>query len=163
MRPSLIDIIASENPAIRDTALERWGEGRTLEELLAACRELDAYRRRETNLYRRVRALFFIAASQRDHLPAQPGLARAGRVPHNGFRHLLERRFEEAISVFLRAQEQSGPSETLASAWCAGRCAPPAATPGCSVWDIRRTSRCACGASCSPPRKNPRPFRCCGN
>ena len=116
MRPSLVEIIAAEDPAVRDTALDHWCEGRSLEELLAACRELDAYRRRETNLYRRVRALFFIAAIQRYHLPPQPGLTRAGRVPHDGFRHLLERRFEEAISVFLRAQDQTGPSETLASA-----------------------------------------------
>jgi hypothetical protein len=41
-------------------------------------------------------------------------------VPYEGFRHLLERRFEEAIAVFLRAQAAHGPSETLSSALAAG-------------------------------------------
>ncbi|MFM1748683.1 MAG: hypothetical protein RLZZ188_2349, partial [Verrucomicrobiota bacterium] len=62
MPATLVDIIGSEDPAVRDTPVEGWCEGRGAEELLAACRELDAYRRRETNLYRRVRALFFLAA-----------------------------------------------------------------------------------------------------
>ncbi len=119
MPATLVDIISSEDPAVRDTPVEGWCKGRGAEELLAACRELDAYRRRETNLYRRVRALFFLSAIHRYHLPALTGLARAGRVPHDGFRHLLERRFEEAITVFLRAQEESGPSETLSSALAA--------------------------------------------
>jgi hypothetical protein len=119
MPASLVDIIGSADPAVRDTPIERWCAGRGAGELLDACRELDAYRRRESNLYRRVRALFFLAAIHRYHLPAQAALARAGRVPHDGFRHLLERRFEEAITVFLRAQEEAGPSETLSSALAA--------------------------------------------
>ncbi len=110
------DIIDSADAATRDLALDRWATGKSVDELLAACAELDAYRRRETNLYKRVRALFFITALHRYHLPARPDLPRTGRVPFTGFRHLLERRFEEAIGVFSSALAEHGPSETLSSA-----------------------------------------------
>src|SRR5512140_891546 len=103
MTSRLIDIIESADPAIRDTAIDRWCTGRSAAALLTASAELDAYRRRETNLYRRVRALFFIAAIHRYHLPACPELPRPGRVPFPSFRHLLERRFEEAITGLLDA------------------------------------------------------------
>ncbi len=115
----LLDLIESDDPTIRDRAIDRWCEGRSLTELLAATGELDAFRRRETNLYRRVRALFFIAAIHRYHLPARPDLTRTGRVPYAGFRHLLERRFEEAIAEFLQAQRSDGASDTLSSALAA--------------------------------------------
>ena len=87
--------------------------------MLAACVELDGYRRREANLYKRVRALFFLAAIHRYHLPACPDFARAGRVPYDGFRRMLERRFEEAISRFRQAEAAHGPNETLSSALAA--------------------------------------------
>jgi hypothetical protein len=117
--PRVTDLIGSADAATRDTAIDQWCAGRSVAELLADCAELDAYRRRETNLYQRVRALFFIAAIHRYHLPARPELSRLGRVPYDGFRHLLERRFEEAITVFAAAQATHGPSETLSSALAA--------------------------------------------
>jgi hypothetical protein len=119
MSQSVLALIQSSDPATRDRAVDQWCEGRSAAELLAACDELDAYRRQETNLYQRVRALFFITAIHRYHLPARPELPRSGRVPYEGFRHLLERRFEEAIAAFLAAQRAHGPSETLASALAA--------------------------------------------
>jgi hypothetical protein len=113
------ELIDAEDAATRDTAIDRWCAGRTAAGLLTACAELDAYRRRETNLYKRVRALFFIAAIHRYALPARPELPRTGHVPFGAFRHLLERRFEEAITGLLRAQAEHGPSETLSSALAA--------------------------------------------
>ncbi len=120
VRPSsVLDLIESSDSATRDLAIDRWCENKSAADLLAACAELDAFRRREANLYKRVRALFFITAIHRYHLPARPDLPRSGRVPFAGFRHLLERRFEEAIAVFARAQTADGPSETLSSALAA--------------------------------------------
>jgi hypothetical protein len=116
MSHDLIAIIESADPAVRDRAIDQWCAGRPVTELLAAGDALDAYRRQESNLYRRVRALLFIAAIHRYHLPAREELPRAGRVPHDGFRHLLERRFEEAVAAFLAAQNTLGPSDTLSSA-----------------------------------------------
>src|SRR5688500_122658 len=109
MPHALLEIIESADPATRDASADAWCRDRPLAELLAAVADLDAYRRRETNLYKRVRALFFIASIQRYHLPARPELVRTGRVPFEGFRHLLERRFEEAITTFQRAQAEHGP------------------------------------------------------
>jgi len=119
MSVRVTDIIEATAPAVRDLAIERWCADRPAAELLAACTELDAYRRRETNLYKRVRALFFLAAIHRYHLPARTGFPRTGRVPYDGFSRMLERRFEEAISGFLRAQAAQGANETLSSALAA--------------------------------------------
>jgi hypothetical protein len=116
MSHALIQLIGAADPATRDRAVDAWCRDRPVTELLAACEALDAYRRTEGNLYRRVRALFFIAALHRYHLPARADLPRLGRVPYEGFQHLLERRFEEAIAVFLAAQASASPSETLSSA-----------------------------------------------
>jgi len=116
MNLRLTDLIASADPGVRDLALERWCAGRPVAELLAASDELDACRRSETNLYRRVRALFFLSALHRYHLPALPAYPRGGRVPYAGFRFLLERRFEEAIGLFQREFAAQGANETLSSA-----------------------------------------------
>ena len=116
MSARVTDLIAAADAATRDQAIDAWCQGRSVAQLLADCAELDSFRRRETNLYQRVRALFFITAIHRYHLPARPDLPRLGRVPYEGFRHLLERRFEEAIAVFAAAQATHGPSETLSSA-----------------------------------------------
>ena len=119
MSVRVTDIIEATAPAVRDLAIERWCADRPAAELLAACAELEAYRRREANLYKRVRALFFLAAIHRYHLPARSGFPRTGRVPYDGFSRMLERRFEEAISGFLRAQTAQGANETLSSALAA--------------------------------------------
>ena len=47
-------------------------------ELLAACAELEAFRRRSDNLYERVRALFFLYAIHRFHLPGKLPAAADG-------------------------------------------------------------------------------------
>jgi len=119
MSVRVTDIIEAAVPAVRDLAIERWCADQPAAALLAACAELEAYRCRETNLYKRVRALFFLAAIHRYHLPARPDLPRTGRVPYDGFSRMLERRFEEAISGFLRAQAAQGANETLSSALAA--------------------------------------------
>jgi hypothetical protein len=113
------EIIEAEVPETRDLAIARWCAGRSTAELLRACAELELYRRQQANLYRRVRALFFLAAIHRYHLPAQADFPRTGRVPYDGFTRVLERRFEEAISGFLRAQDAQGANETLSSALAA--------------------------------------------
>ncbi len=119
MAGRLTDLISSADPALRDLPMDQWCAGRPLADLLAAAAELDAYRKHEGNLYHRVRALFFLSALHRYHLPACPALPRAGRLPHAAFTHQLERRFEEAIAALQRAAAAAGPSETLCSALAA--------------------------------------------
>jgi len=53
------DIIEAEAPETRDLAIARWCAGRSTAELLRACGKLELYRRRQTNLYCRVRPCSF--------------------------------------------------------------------------------------------------------
>ncbi len=69
MSLGLLDLITSSDPATRDSALEARCATLSLDELLAECAALDAFRRTSGNLYDRVRALFFLAAIHRYHLP----------------------------------------------------------------------------------------------
>lgn len=119
MTTHLVDIITSPEPEVRNRSLDAFCRKASLSELLSACAALDTFRRSSDNLYERVRACFFLYAIYRFHLPNRPELPTTGRLPFDGYLHLLERRFEEAIALFLKAQETEGPSDTLASALAA--------------------------------------------
>src|SRR5947209_4350586 len=112
-------LIVSPDPAVRNQALDPFCRAASLEQLLAECADLERFRHESTNLYERVRALFFLHAIYRFHLPTKPELAQAGRIPFDGFERLLVRRFDEAIHRFLAEQQQCGPSDALASALAA--------------------------------------------
>ncbi|KAA1261672.1 UTP--glucose-1-phosphate uridylyltransferase [Rubripirellula obstinata] len=112
----LIEIILSDDESIRNQSLEAVCEGLSLESLLLAAAELDQFRRQEKNLYFRVRALFFLAAIHRYHLPNRLTPDHQGLIPFDGYGHLLSRRFLEAIDVFLQTQATSGPSDGICSA-----------------------------------------------
>ncbi len=116
---SLISLITSPDPATRNQSLDGLCRRASVAELAAACAELDAFRRRRENLYERVRALFFLYAIHRFHLPPRPDLQRRGLVPFQGYEHLLHRRFEEAIDHFLAVQQAEGPSDAISSALAA--------------------------------------------
>jgi hypothetical protein len=113
---SLTSIITSPDPAVRNQSLDALCREASLKDLLSNCSELDTFRRRRENLYERVRALFFLYAICRFHLPTKPDLTPAGLVPFKGYEHLLNRRFEEAIDSFLAVQQSEGPSDAVASA-----------------------------------------------
>ena len=119
MAGKLVAIITATNPAERDQSLDAFCRHATLPELLAEAGELDAFRRHSDNLYERVRALFFLFAIYRFHLPQKAGLSTKGLIPFDGYTHLLQRRFEEALDVFLATQQTHGPSDGLASALAA--------------------------------------------
>jgi hypothetical protein len=112
----LIRIILAEDDQTRDRALDSVCRGASLDELLTHADALDQFRRHEENLYHRVRALFFLAAIYRYHLPDTLPPTQTGRIPFTGYEHLLSRRFVEAIDGFLAAQRRHGPSDALASA-----------------------------------------------
>lgn len=115
----LVRIITATDPEVRNRSLDAFCRGASLAALLEECAELDAFRRRSSNLYAHVRALFFLYAIHRFHLPGKEGIADCGRVPFAGYTHLLERRFEEAIDAFLAVQESDGPSDAISSALAA--------------------------------------------
>ena len=68
----LIDIITSQQPEIRNKSLDSVCEKASLKELLAECQDLEKFRHESTNLYERVRALFFLYAIHRFHIPKKP-------------------------------------------------------------------------------------------
>ena len=89
MAAGLLDLITNPDPAVRNQSLDAFCAPATLEQLLAECRQLDRFRRDSDNLYQRVRALFFLYAIHRFHLPSKAGLNRRGLVPFAGYEHLL--------------------------------------------------------------------------
>ena len=112
----LIEIILSDENDVRDRSLESVCRDASVDELLSHIAALDQFRRVQDNLYYRVRALFFLAAIYRYHLPQRLPATQSGLVPYSGYEHLLSRRFVEAIDVFLNSQANEGPSDGLASA-----------------------------------------------
>lgn len=112
----LVQIITSPDAAVRNQSLDDFGRTASLAELLTAAAELEGFRSRSENLYERVRALFFLYALHRFHLPLKPGMRQRGLISFQGYGHLLQRRFEEAIATFLKAQTTDGPSDAVSSA-----------------------------------------------
>jgi len=119
MASPLIEIITSADPAVRNQPLDAACRGASARELLAACAELDDFRRNRDNLYERVRALFFLYAIHRFHLPAKLPPGGNSLIPYKGFEHLLQRRFEEALEQFLSVQRDAGPGDAISSALAA--------------------------------------------
>ena len=79
---ALVEVITSQEPEIRDRALDSVCAGLPLYALLAECQALDRFRRSSDNLYERVRALFFLYAIHRFHIPPRdPRPERLRRFP----------------------------------------------------------------------------------
>ena len=116
MSSELVRIITATDPQVRDRSLASFCSGASLDALLAECVALEQFRRASDNLYERVRALFYLYAIHRFHIPTKPGHQRRGLIPYEGYTHLLQRRFEEAIESFLAVQTEEGPSDAISSA-----------------------------------------------
>jgi hypothetical protein len=125
----LVAIITAADPAERNRSVDAVCCAASVDDLLTEAAALEAFRHESTNLYERVRALFFLYAIHRFHIPQQLAdpLARAqglyekaaALIPHEGYEHLLARRFEEAIETFLDAQHTTGPADAISSALAA--------------------------------------------
>ena len=116
MPEDLVATITSDDARIRNRSLDAACGGATAGELLGACQRLDQFRRSSENLYQRVRALFFLSAIYRYHLPEKLPPGAHARVPYQGHTALLSRRFDEAIDEFLAVMRRDGPSDTISSA-----------------------------------------------
>ena len=116
---TLIDLIVSPEEEVRNRSLDAACAGLSLPELLAEADALDAFRRQSGNLYHRVRALLFLHSIHRFHLPVLLDGAEPGTIPFKGYENLLERRFEEAIDLFLACQREQGAGDGISSALAA--------------------------------------------
>ena len=76
----LIEIITAADPDIRDRSLDAICRAASLNTLLAECVDLEQFRRRSDNLYHRVRALFFLYAIHRFHLPLKSAIGGSGAL-----------------------------------------------------------------------------------
>ncbi|RPI29454.1 MAG: UTP--glucose-1-phosphate uridylyltransferase [Acidobacteria bacterium] len=112
----MVGIVTASDPAVRNQSLDAFCRSSSVPALLAECQSLELFRKQCDNLYQRVRALFFLYAIHRFHLPGKLSHFRGPLIPFDGYAHLLKRRFEEAIRTFLETQASGGPSEGLSSA-----------------------------------------------
>ena len=120
--PDLVRIITATDPNVRDTPLESVLSDCSSAALVAACEQLETFRSESENLYERARALFFLAAIHRFHLPAKLASepeASKGLIPFHGYEQLLQRRFSEAIDTFRSQQNADGPTDGVSSALAA--------------------------------------------
>ena len=115
----LWSIITATEPEVRDRSLDAFCREATAEQLFVEAKELEHFRRTSQNLYERVRALFFLYAIYRFHLPTKSGTHNNASIPFKGYEKLLQRRYEEAISVFLAAREAGGANDGIYSALAA--------------------------------------------
>jgi hypothetical protein len=111
----LTDIITSDLPEIKNQSLNKFCKNASLGDLMAESEQLDIFRRENGNLYFRVRALFFLYAIHRFYIPFRQGVSRKSLIPFDAYEHILQRRFEEAIEIFLKIQKAHGPNEGISS------------------------------------------------
>ncbi len=111
----LIELITSLNPEVKNKSLDLYCKNATTEELILECKELEQFRRENENLYFKVRSLFFLYAIHRFHLPYREGVSYKSMIQYEAYEHMLKRRFEEAIDIFLMAQEKHGINEGISS------------------------------------------------
>jgi hypothetical protein len=138
----LIEIITSNDPGIRNRSLDAFCRDATAAQLISECAALDQFRRESENLYERVRASFFLYAIHRFHLPYKVDMNRGGKIPFEGYMDLLNRRYSEAIDIFLTAEVKVGPNDSISSALAA-------AYHGLGIQtltdQVRRSVRSVCG------------------
>ncbi len=115
----LIAVITSQNPEVRNRSVDEFCKVSSTRALLEECTALDLFWQTSSNLYERVRALFFLYAIYRFHFPYRPEIQSGGLIPFEAAFHLLKRRFEEAAHVLRRAEQQSALNAPLASAYAA--------------------------------------------
>mgnify|MGYP000212268935 CR=1 FL=1 len=111
----LVEIITSEKTEVRNQSLDSACQSLALDDLISECAVLENFRHESDNLYHRVRALFFLYAMHRFHIPFKDGVSTNSIISYKAYEHMLKRRFEEAIRIFIDIQEKNGPNEGISS------------------------------------------------
>ncbi len=110
---TLIDILTSTDPAVRDVPFEAWASGKSLEELQSAAQALEAFRASTTSLYERVRALLFLSNLYQLYLvPLATGSAL---LPYQAIERIRGRQYETSVRELLAAARGQSLSPALAS------------------------------------------------
>ena len=95
-----IKTIKSQDPHTRDVSFQKLCEGFTADQLKIFLVELEHFRKNTENLYEKVRASLFLYAAYRFFLLDSKTIRPTGRIPMEGYKNLLERNFERALSIF---------------------------------------------------------------
>lgn len=111
-----VETIVSHDPSVRDRSVDALCTNATLQYLRDGTDALETFRCGSASLYERVRACAFLYAIHRFHISVHPDTPVTGRIPFEGFQHVLDRRFPEAIEAFLDVQPVEGLSAPLSSA-----------------------------------------------
>ena len=74
----LTNVITAQDAETRNGSLDALCRNAPLEDLMREGAALDRFRRSSDNLYERVRALFFLYALHRFHIPTRPGVRGSG-------------------------------------------------------------------------------------
>ncbi|MBK8944587.1 MAG: UTP--glucose-1-phosphate uridylyltransferase [Ignavibacteriae bacterium] len=113
---SLVQIITSKNNNVRNTSIDVVCANKNVKQLLQECDSLEKFWRETNNLYEKVRALFFLYSLHRFYLSTSPNISDVGKIPFEGYTSLLQRRFEEAIEIFLNYNKSNGINQGVSSA-----------------------------------------------
>ncbi len=112
----LVEIITAQQADKRDQSIESFCENSSTQTLIEECEALEQFRISSSNLYEKVRALFFLYAIHRFYIPFRKETTTEGLIPYEAYEHILQRRFEDAILILLRIQKNNGPNEGISSA-----------------------------------------------
>ncbi len=169
----LVRIITSTDPAMRNRSLDAFCRAASLADLLAECAALERFRRASDNLYERVRALFFLYAIHRFHLPLKPGARSTGFIPFDGLRQSAAAAVSRRPSTSSwRRRRRRGRAPRSPARWprpttgwasrrwptrCGAACARCAATSGCSASATRPTTRCGAAGTAAAQRRRALP------
>ena len=85
---SLVEIITSKDPAIRDLSLDKKCKDKPLKFLLSECEALEKMRKENENLYEKVRGLFFLYAIHRFHIPLKSDIDEKSVIPYTAYEHI---------------------------------------------------------------------------
>jgi len=115
-----IQTITSQESTVRNTPFHELCAGLTSHQILNYLQELETFRKKALNLYEKVRASMFLYAGFRFYLLNSAAINPPGKIPIDGYKNLLDRNFEKAISIFHSFLNNSNQIENLFS--CLAEC-----------------------------------------
>ncbi|HWW01592.1 MAG TPA: UTP--glucose-1-phosphate uridylyltransferase [Candidatus Acidoferrum sp.] len=103
-------IITATDPHERNQSLDGVCSGLSPDDLASECADLDSFRRRSENLYERVRALFFLYAIHRFHLPQK---LQSGTTTSASDSHITHLSAEASAKADHASRSPGHPSRSL--------------------------------------------------
>lgn len=95
-----IHTIQSQDPQNRDVPFHTLCQGLSADQINDSLTELEDFRKKTENLYEKVRASIFLYAGYRFFLLDPRTIRLTGKIPMEGYKNLLERNYERALSLF---------------------------------------------------------------